>query len=396
MKKEWKRKILSFITAVSMILSLIGAMPQAASAATITGSQIKRGDYIMLGGIKWRCVAFEKQTGTDGNGNPIIDSTQTSKTYQNGYLPLMLADTSIGEKEFDAAGSTKTGYHDRYSNRTKNGSNYWGDSNIRDWLNSSAAAGNVTWSCGNTPSYKDEAGFLTRFSVDETNMIQTVTPKSIITKQDYDAVKKKGGNVSGSKEFGNHVSDESVLGNYEKAYSEQVTDTIFLLDIQQALNVHDNDISLGGSWYFRLSANYWSRSISNIARDPCNASFCVCSSGLLWDHYYVNNKKSIRPAFFLNPSATVECGEGTSGTPYRLHNRKQGFDENGHYECCIYCNQKLSSGNHTYRYSVNQHICTVCGHQCGHSRETAYKTETEHYKICNDCKHQTETEPHCS
>lgn len=85
-----KRKLISLMTAVTMIMSLIGAMPLGASAAG-TPPTIKLGDYVTMGGIKWRCVAFEKVTGYDANGNPIIDSTQTSQTYKDGYLPLMLA-----------------------------------------------------------------------------------------------------------------------------------------------------------------------------------------------------------------------------------------------------------------------------------------------------------------
>ena len=62
-----------------MIMSLIGAMPQGASAAGTTPT-IKLGDYVQIGKyrlstLSWRCVAFEKVTGYDKNGNPIIDST---------------------------------------------------------------------------------------------------------------------------------------------------------------------------------------------------------------------------------------------------------------------------------------------------------------------------------
>lgn len=134
---------------------------------------IKLGEYVQMGEydtdgdgtaepILWRCVAFEKISGYDDKGDPITDSTKTVTEYRDGYLPLMLADKSICKKAFDVAGSDTTGSHSRDdsdSSRQTYGSNYWGDSNIRDWLNSSKSAGNVVYTCGNSPSYKDEVGF---------------------------------------------------------------------------------------------------------------------------------------------------------------------------------------------------------------------------------------------
>ncbi len=101
--------------------------------------------------ILWRCVAFEKISGYDANGNPITDSTDTVTEYRDGYLPLMLADKEICQRAYDKEGQITIGSHGRGRERTGGGSNYWGDSNIRDWLNSSAGHGEVEYTCGNTP-----------------------------------------------------------------------------------------------------------------------------------------------------------------------------------------------------------------------------------------------------
>ena len=74
-----KRKLISLMTAVTMIMSLIGAMPQGASAAGTTPT-IKLGDYVQIGKyrlstLSWRCVAFEKAT-RQADGSIVIDSTE--------------------------------------------------------------------------------------------------------------------------------------------------------------------------------------------------------------------------------------------------------------------------------------------------------------------------------
>ena len=79
-------------------------------------STIKLGDYVQMGNylgepILWRCVSFEKISGYDSNGNPIIDSTDTVTEYKDGYLPLMLSDKVICMKPFDASGGNSAGSH---------------------------------------------------------------------------------------------------------------------------------------------------------------------------------------------------------------------------------------------------------------------------------------------
>ena len=141
-----KKKVLAFMASVIMVFNLL-PLPLIGAAINI-----KLGDYVQMGTyygkpILWRCVAFEKIKGYDDNGNPIIDSTDTVTEYKEGYLPLMLSDKILCIKPFDANGSNISGSHGRgYSQgyyRQRYGSDYWADSNMRCWLNSTASAGNV-------------------------------------------------------------------------------------------------------------------------------------------------------------------------------------------------------------------------------------------------------------
>lgn len=182
-----KRK-LSLFLAGAMAISLLHSVSLPAAAE----APIALGDYVTMGTydgtpIQWRCVSFEKIVGTDENGNPIMDSTDTVTEPTAGYLPLMLSDTYVCEKEFDVSGQNTDHSHGWGYNRTSHpsvnegGSNYWGDSTLRCWLNS--AEETVTYTCGNPPSsralyqYGREPGFLTNFTADELAKIRSVHPK---------------------------------------------------------------------------------------------------------------------------------------------------------------------------------------------------------------------------
>ena len=79
--------------------------------------------------------------------------------------------------------------HSRSYKRDDYGSNYWKDSNMRSWLNSTAAEGKVDWLCGNPPkdgyvsgvgAYNEKAGFLNAFSKSEIAAMKTVTQRSLV------------------------------------------------------------------------------------------------------------------------------------------------------------------------------------------------------------------------
>ncbi|MDY3972369.1 MAG: DUF6273 domain-containing protein [Clostridia bacterium] len=353
-----KRKIISILTAATMLMSLIpliGAVP--VSATGTDASAIKIGDYVQMGTyyecpILWRCVAFEKITDHDESGNPITDSTQTVTKYQDGYLPLMISDKILCLKAFDAKTSvnTETGSHSRDENRnsgTYNCSNYWADSNIRCWLNSDAAAGNVEWLCGNPPNsgdnaYNSEKGFLTSFSGAEKAAIKTVTQKSILIECDRNAV----ANVTGTELFNTTAAGiGNISGNYADAYSELVTDTMFLPDMQQMSNLYANKAILGAEYYmtkmsegitadnttFRNDAAkawfnksnwyYWLRTPydNNYNTNPYSV-YCIQGNGGFSGISANGGLYGVRPTFYLNTAAAL-AGSGTAEAPYTIEHQ---------------------------------------------------------------------------
>lgn len=318
-----KRKLISLMTTVTMLMSLISAMPLTASAADVSASSIKLGDYVTMGEyngekLLWRCVAFEKAM-RQANGSVVIDSTQTNTKYQAvgenegdvGYLPLMFADAIIGKKAFDADGGKTTGSHGRGKGRTDRGSSYWGDSNIRDWLNSADTT--VSYSCGNAPEYKNEAGFLTNFNSAEKAAIQTVTQKAIISKCDWevlDASKRSG--YQAHTYTTTPVKD--IVQNYSSAYSEQISDKMFLLDVQQLYNA---SVALGSYYIPSTDTQY-------LLRTPCcntdhSARYVLSSGGSLDVYSAYNSTYGIRPAFFLDLSSVeFDGGDGAKDTPHTI------------------------------------------------------------------------------
>lgn len=338
------KKLLSGIASVAIAVS---ALPMMVSANVDT---IKLGDYVQMGKyydqpVMWRCVAFEKVTGYDSNNNPIIDSTDTSTEFKEGYIPLMMSDKDICLKSFDVGGGVTTGSHGRGQgsgiNRQKNGSNYWADSNMRSWLNSDAPSGEVVWACGNSSdkcgqsyfgasdTFAKEAGFLTNFNEIGHDAILAVTQKSIIDGYEYSAEKDEN-----CYKFKTVIAD--CVQNYATASSEQTTDKVFLLDVQQINNVYKNAGKLGNDYHVgtltkQAADNVEAKTTTLIAgkknatwlRTPYTESNSsnVCTVGVSGDISFsaAYQQLGIRPAFFLNTAITnIGSGKGTNSDPYIL------------------------------------------------------------------------------
>lgn len=322
MKNFMKKRLLTAVLMLSMILSIA---PLTVSAEV----NINIGDYLQMGTyygepILWRCVDID----------------------ENG--PLILSDKIICIKPFDARTSTGKGVtsHLRHgkigstNSRDLRGSNYWQDSNIRVWLNSDASEGNIEWIYGNPPKenyvyldcneYDQEAGFLSNFSQNEKNAIKTVTQKSIVSTLEYE----NGIYDSGSEGYSSNMSVASVAENYDIAYSEQVTDKIFLLDVKQLSAVYNNSNVLGEGYYIgeptlkaienneykKSSAsvgkkfNYWLRTPLPRDKDGVGVYYVAHNGGVVSYHAYYSDI-GVRPAFYLNSYVT---GAGTESDPFRI------------------------------------------------------------------------------
>ena len=213
------------LLAVLLLLCVVVTGIPVSAAEGETTPTVEIGTYISLGkyngkSIIWRCVDI------DENGT------------------LMLADRIVDTLPYDARtnDNDRSKSHSRNYKRDSYGSNYWKDSNMRSWLNSTAVAGEVKWLCGNPPksnsakgnSYDDKAGFLNEFSKVEIAAMKTVTQRSLVSHPEY----KQGiyeGDARSDLELNYDI--ENVARNFDSAYYENSTEKVFLLDVKQVNNI---------------------------------------------------------------------------------------------------------------------------------------------------------------
>lgn len=326
MKRQ--NKILSFV---------ISALVTAAPSAVLADAGINIGDYVQMGTyndapVLWRCIDID----------------------ENG--PLMLSDEILSLRAFDASGDVQTGSHSRGAEgyRKLAGSNYWADSNIRAWLNSDALSGNIVWECGNSPvsgevtrfqnAYDGEAGFLRSFTLSERKLIKEVTQKAILDKKEYADMSGYG-----AAPFTYNISISDIMQNYDVAYSENVTDKVFLLDVAQLDSLvtnlgndyakgiisegclaytdtfKENGLELNAAW------SWWLR--TPVTEDVCHSVYVryVMDNGTEAGlDYAKQTDKGIRPAFYLDSenSFTIS-GTGEKNAPYVLKMASSAISEYG-------------------------------------------------------------------
>ena len=293
------KKITAIFLALCMAISVLPMTVQAASKP-----DIKVGDYVKMGAynnasILWRCVSI------DNNG------------------PLMLADKIVDTLAYDAKtnDNSNSKSHSRSYKRDDYGSNYWKDSNMRSWLNSTAEAGKVDWLCGNPPkdgyvsgvgAYNEKAGFLNAFSKSEIAAMKTVTQRSLVSHPEYN----KGiveGDANSDLLYYTDISE--AVANYDNSYFETTTEKVFLLDVKQANAVWKN---LKG-YYVAYNNNkmawpYWLRTPVT----DCNHDMrYISSSGQVGRYAPWYSDLGVRPAFYLDSEYFVTTsGSGSQSSPY--------------------------------------------------------------------------------
>ena len=294
-----KRRLIAMFLSICLVFSLIPVSVQAASKPNI-----KIGDYVQMGkyngsSILWRCVSID----ADG--------------------PLMLADKIVDTLAYDAKtnDNSNSKSHSRSYKRDSYGSNYWKDSNMRSWLNSTATAGKVDWLCGNPPkdgyvsgtgAYNNKAGFLNEFSKAEIAAMKTVTQRSLVSHPEYN----KGiveGDANSDLLYYTDISE--AVANYDSSYFETTTEKVFLLDVKQANAVwrnlkgyyvaYNND---GMAW------PYWLRTPVT----DCNHDMrYISSSGQVGRYAPWYSDLGVRPAFYLDSEYFVTTsGSGSQSSPY--------------------------------------------------------------------------------
>ena len=212
------------------------------------------------------------------------------------------------------------------------GSNFWEESNLRAWLNSTAPAGEVIWPGNNPPTtemieygegYAEEKGFLhsDNFTEAERSLMKTVSQWTLLAENKVELATNGRSDIY--KPHISHQAFESVVPSpaiqelgekypYRGAMYK-VADTMFLLDGMQAYRLCEN---FGTA---NTDLGYWLRSpvtyTTDMARDLC-------------DRYIpadVSESLGVRPAFYLNETrAVVAGGSGSEEDPYVLDSRKVG------------------------------------------------------------------------
>jgi len=278
----------------SNLLPAVGIQEGRAAAA----DTVAEGDYITFGSydgipLKWQVIKI------DGNGY------------------MLFAADSIGLKPFDANGDGTDGRTD--ANREAYGSNFWEKSNLREWLNSSDTT--VAYSHQKPDSshvynyyyaYDQEPGFLSNgnFTAQERALIQPVTHKTLLAS--IDGAVQDGGTAVHAYSTSSIRDAEQ---NYNTAYYMNVTDKVFLLSVQELIELYNRDPATDGVNFPSVSGTfYW-------LRDPnANLSYSqrlVNTTGSNINVSSAYNFAGVRPALYLK-AGIVLSGMGTSASPYTV------------------------------------------------------------------------------
>ncbi|MCD8391553.1 MAG: copper amine oxidase N-terminal domain-containing protein, partial [Firmicutes bacterium] len=294
------------------------------------------GTYYQLGRydnnpILWRCVSTDDENGI-----------------------LMVSDKILCFKAANAGENKEDG--DKYTELY--GSNFWEETTIRQWLNSTAEAGDIEWLnyppdtehlkvngiYGNYP-YDDEAGFLsdTNFSESERSVMKTVNQWVALpdNKLDLSTNGISTPFVTFDYSMGNwgdsSVQGGSGISGFPDAYygaMYRVSDTMFLLNECQVKEVRDvYDTAGAKSLYVPIKEppadgeyyNYWLICPWTITSSRYNTyEMHVISFARSINSVPVSFEYGIRPAFYLNENtAYIVSGSGTEEDPYILDGTSQ-------------------------------------------------------------------------
>lgn len=217
---------------IILLLTLL-FMQTAVAAAPKLIPKVKTGDYIIFGKynderIVWRIIN--------------INSDKSL---------LLCSEKIISFKPFDGAESGVTAKADDTSktdlNRQRYGSNSWGNSNLREWLNSSDRRVNYSTMppvknavYGKVNSYVNEPGFLYKFTASEREELVAMENRDILPQIDVTS------NDSGREVFVGNNQIKGVLSNYDNAYYRILNEKVSLLGVKEI-----NDYFIMRGWEYR-------------------------------------------------------------------------------------------------------------------------------------------------
>ncbi len=291
-----------------------------------TGGYYQLGRYNNMP-IIWRCVST-----SDDNGI------------------LMVSDKALCFKAANAGSFLENGTF-------KPGSNFWEETTIRTWLNSTADAGHVQW--GTYPpdsshlredyAYDSEAGFLSdnNFSESERSVIKTVTQWQALPKERLDmaengctypfvtsyTIQKS----HGESEYKGGIESADELKDAFKGAMYRVADTVFLMNEPQVYSVnkalgttkakstveHSNNYVYTYIYSADGFCRYWlstpTVNTGDYGGDSRYDMNTIPYHNVVLGYSSSNEALGIRPAFYLNEeTAQIVSGSGTEEDPYVL------------------------------------------------------------------------------
>lgn len=271
-------------------------------------------------------------TDTETGINVRLNSFMTLGTYRGepilwrvmsveGDEVLLFSEHIIDYMPFDApeGGSDEDRTGDR-DGRYYKGSNYWGNSTIRDWLNS--ADEQVAYSSYppdaralGADAYADWPGFLRSFTAAERSLIQPTTHKVLLTETDFYL-------SEGHEDGFGHLFDSTF--DYDTKPFEMVTDRVFLLSVMELEGLEEQLGSLQKrstdalSEQVLMERGIMEASIGFALRtpyyfeDPMEVLYAF--EGRV-DHDVAANAFGICPAMRIQLPASLQ-GQGTLNDPY--------------------------------------------------------------------------------
>ena len=306
------KKIGVFLLCFVMLLGAAGSSVVVAAEEAVLVQDLQIGDYFTLGEyngepIVWRYAA------DDDNGKLIVsDKILCIKPPGNIYKSTLLENK-----------------------------NFWQNSYIREWLNSTVAEGEKDWGVDILYLLKDdidtdEKGFLhvSNFSLSERSVMKQTSQWTMLPEDKL--YLSENGNFNAYNAYKKYVQarpqdggitiyyDISELPAIYAGAAHITTDTVFLLDEMQVCNMLNNlgdvrAVCANGCMYF--DDNYSGKNFSYILRTPTGST----SAHINEDGVYGprNLLDGIRPAFYLNEeNAQILSGSGTAEDPYVMDGKK--------------------------------------------------------------------------
>lgn len=197
------------------------------------------------------------------------------------------------------------------------GSNYWTTSNLREWLNSNVSDVNYT---SNSPSYRNEPGFLTGFTKDEQNAIAVTQRRSFVNGTDGEIARDGGSRgMPWHDGYQPNYFIQIVLDNinnvWKDVFYQTVNDKVFVLQtnelyeyVQKRGMSYKKELTDDARNKFNISSQYYTYGSTAVRSDEWAELIAAVDSSGRCTTLAPYNKIGVAPAVYIKPSYTFSNG----------------------------------------------------------------------------------------